>query len=112
MAHRKYSQLQTAKNELKLIIQKLTAGYKPEKIILFGSLARKKVTNSSDIDLLIVKRTRKNPWARLREADRYIDHDFPVDFLVYTPEEIKQRLKMGDSFVEDIIEKGKVVYEK
>jgi predicted nucleotidyltransferase len=101
-----------AKSELSSIIQKLKTGYKPEKIILFGSLARGRITDSSDIDLLIVKRTTKDPWARLRDADRYLDHNFPVDFLIYTPEEIKQRLKSGDPFVEDILEKGTVVYEK
>ncbi|MGB9612625.1 MAG: nucleotidyltransferase domain-containing protein [Candidatus Margulisiibacteriota bacterium] len=101
-----------AKNELKLIIQKLKTGYKPEKVILFGSLAHGKITNSSDIDLMIVKKTKKDPWTRLREADRFVDHNFPIDILVYTPKEIKQRIKMGDPFVKDIIEKGEIVYEK
>jgi hypothetical protein len=28
-----------------------------------------------------------------------------------TPQEIKRRLKLGDFFIKDIIEKGKVLYE-
>jgi hypothetical protein len=35
----------------------------------------------------------------------------PIDLLVRTPEEVQQRLEMGDSFIRDIIERGKVMYE-
>ncbi|MFH1362522.1 MAG: nucleotidyltransferase domain-containing protein [bacterium] len=101
-----------AKKALKSIVEKLKNGYQPESIILFGSLAQERITDSSDIDLIVVKKTKKDPWSRLREADQYLDHKFPVDFLVYTPQEIKQRKKMGDPFVEDFLEKGKIVYEK
>ena len=35
----------------------------------------------------------------------------PIDLLVRTPEQIQQRLEMGDSFIRDIMERGKVMYE-
>ena len=35
----------------------------------------------------------------------------PIDLLVRTPEQIQQRLEMGDSFMRDITERGKVMYE-
>ena len=35
----------------------------------------------------------------------------PIDLLVRTPEQVQQRLEMGDSFMRDIIERGKVMYE-
>jgi predicted nucleotidyltransferase len=112
MKRNKISRLKAFKNELRTIIKRLETGYKPERIILFGSLAEGKITTSSDIDLLIIKKTNKDHWSRLQDADQYLDHNYPVDFLVYTPEEIKQRLKIGDIFVEDIVKKGKVIYEK
>ena len=31
----------------------------------------------------------------------------PIDLLVRTPEQIQQRLEMGDSFIRDIMERGK-----
>jgi hypothetical protein len=31
---------------------------------------------------------------------------------VYTPDEVQTRLKMGDDFVEEILQKGVVLYEK
>ena len=36
---------------------------------------------------------------------------FPVDLIVRTPEKLKERLAMGDTFLRDIIENGKVLYE-
>jgi len=101
-----------AQKELKLVIHKLRAGYKPDKIILFGSMAKGNIKASSDIDLMIVKKTQKNPWARLKEADKYFDHNFPIDFLIYTPSEIEERLKINDPFVSNIFKNGKVLYEK
>lgn len=101
-----------AQEEIKLIINRLKKGYRPEKIILFGSFAHGKINESSDIDLLIVKNTSKNPWERQKEADKFIDHKFPVDFLVYTPRELKQRQEMRDSFIEEVINTGRVIYER
>jgi predicted RNase H-like HicB family nuclease/predicted nucleotidyltransferase len=94
------------------IVKLLVEWYKPEKIILFGSAISGYLNKDSDIDLLIIKRTKKNPWERSLEVDRMIDRDFPVDLLVYTPSEIQKRLKIKDFFIQEIIEKGRVVYEK
>jgi len=105
-------QLNKAKQALKLVVKDLKIGYKPEKIILFGSLIQNNISENSDIDLMIIKKTNKDPWTRQQEADRYISHGFPIDFLVYTPGEIKERLKSGDPFVKEILKNGKVLHEK
>ena len=44
--------------------------------------------------------------------DRYIEHNVPIDILVYTPEEVKARLGMNDFFLREIMEKGKILYER
>ncbi len=36
---------------------------------------------------------------------------FPVDLIVRTPEKVRERLTMGDDFMWEIIEEGKVLYE-
>ena len=76
-------------------------GYRPEKLILYGSAVTGKVTSDSDIDFLVIKDTKKNAWERLKEVDRYIEHTVPVDVLVYTPGEIKKRLSLGDFFIKE-----------
>lgn len=35
----------------------------------------------------------------------------PVETLVLTPKEIETRLDIGDQFIEEIIEKGEVLYD-
>lgn len=86
--------------------------YKPEKIILFGSHAWGKPNRDSDIDLLIIKKTRKSPYKRIPEVRSYLHNiDQAFDILVMRPKEVKRRLKLGDFFIEEIIKKGKILYE-
>jgi hypothetical protein len=37
---------------------------------------------------------------------------FPVDIVVETPKEIEKALKSGDFFIQEILERGKVLYER
>ncbi|MCJ7777181.1 MAG: hypothetical protein MUP16_02555 [Sedimentisphaerales bacterium] len=36
---------------------------------------------------------------------------FPLDLLVRTPEKVRQRIEMGDSFMKEILKQGKLLYE-
>ena len=97
------------------IIEKLKNQYKPLKIILFGSYAYGKPSKDSDIDLLILKRTTKRKVDRFVEVKRIIynpEHRVPISPLIYTPEELEERLKIGDDFIKEILRKGIVVYER
>ena len=98
--------------ELKQIVHKIKSNYKPEKIILFGSYSEGEARRGHDIDLLVIKETDKTPWTRIEEVDSFIQHTIPIDILVYTPREIKERLLINDFFVKDIIERGNVLYER
>jgi predicted nucleotidyltransferase len=86
--------------------------FRPRKIILFGSYAYGNPMEDSDVDLLVVMdRTRyrgERMSVRIRLA---IQADFPMDLLVRTPHFISKRLAWGDSFTEEIVSKGKVLYE-
>lgn len=85
--------------------------FNPEKIILFGSLARGTWDEASDIDLIIVYQTTKSFMDRLK--DLYLSWNIPkaVDILAYTPEEFA-RLLNESSFVEDAVRDGEVLYER
>jgi predicted nucleotidyltransferase len=107
---KKYQNL--LEEELRRIVERLKNEYHPHKIILFGSLAEGKIDENSDIDLVVVKQTKKNPWERMKEVDYLIEHKVPVELLVYTPQEIKERVEINDFFVKEILKKGKVLYEK
>lgn len=97
-------------NEVKSIVDQLVQRYKPEKIILFGSLARD-TGIPYDIDLFIVKKDVPHRGVdRIRELDRLIKYRLATDFIVYKPEEVEERLRLGDPFVAQILREGKVLY--
>jgi len=56
------------KTEASRITKILVENYKPEKVILFGSIARNEETKDSDLDFFIIKDTNKNFFERLFEA--------------------------------------------
>ncbi|MCX5637954.1 MAG: nucleotidyltransferase domain-containing protein [Planctomycetota bacterium] len=82
-----------------------------ERVILFGSYARGEVTEDSDIDLLVIGPFKGRSVDKSVEIRMKLKPQFPVDLLVRTPEKVRQRLEMGDSFLREILEEGKVLYE-
>ncbi len=106
------------KNNKKIIseiVEKLKETYKPRKIILFGSYAYGKATEDSDIDLFIVKNTGKRRIDRFVDVKRIIykpELRIPISPLVYTPKELEERLRMGDNFINEILKKGVILYDR
>jgi len=99
--------------ELQKIVSVLIENYQPEKIILLGSLASDEVKEESDIDLLLVKKSDKRPLERVTEVMALLGYPrVALDIFVYTPEEIEYLKKEESQFIEDILEHGKVLYEK
>lgn len=98
--------------EIDSIVEQLVANYQPEKVILFGSAARGDATDESDVDLLVVKAG----VDQLRQHERYyqvskmMPHRVAMDVLVYTPREIRKRLYLGDPFIKQVVEDGRMIY--
>ena len=106
--------MNAALDETQNIVNKIADYCKPEKIILFGSFARGEEKSDSDIDLLIIKDSDKKRPFRVKEvfeAIRGMNRTFPLDPIVYTPDEISKRLSLGDYFIKEILEEGKLMYE-
>jgi len=97
---------------LKGIIEKIIKAVQPKKIILFGSYASGTPTSHSDMDILIVKSTKKLRWERELFLSKILyPPPLPIDHIWRTPRELEQRMKRGDLFYKEILERGKVVYE-
>ena len=95
------------------ILEKLLAGYAPQRVILFGSYAYGTPQPDSDIDLLIIKETAErfiDRWVTVRRILSDPDRKLPLETLVLTPDEVSSRLAIGDQFVAEIMEKGEVLY--
>jgi predicted nucleotidyltransferase len=99
--------------EAKRSVEKIAKLYKPEKIFIFGSFVSGKMNENSDLDFFIIKKTNKSRRERQCEVSRIlIDREVPIDIIVFTPAEALKRQKMGDPFILDILESGKLVYDK
>ncbi len=85
--------------------------FRPQKIILFGSYAYGKPTEDSDVDLLVVMPFDRRQGRKSLEIRRAIPSGFPMDLIVRTPEFIAQRVAWGDCFTQEIVTRGKVLYE-
>jgi predicted nucleotidyltransferase len=98
--------------EIQNIVEQLIRVYNPEKIILFGSLVRGKMKEGTDIDFFIIKKDVPELGVdRIRELDALIKYRIAKDFIVYKPEEVKERLKLEDPFIKSILEEGKILYD-
>jgi len=85
--------------------------FHPDKVVLFGSFTNEQATEDSDVDLLVIMDFEGKSWQQATEIRKTLQPDFPLDLLVRTPSQIQQRLNMGDCFIEDITQKGTVLYE-
>lgn len=81
--------------KFKNIIDKIKKEIEPEKIILFGSRARKDNLKYSDYDIIIVSKKFKGMDFHERIISIYeiIDEAIPIDVLCYTPEEFEKKRK-------------------
>lgn len=102
-----------AAQQLKEIVARIIDVYQPEKIILFGSYANGNAKESSDIDLLLVKQTKEIPVDRAITVRKSLrDFLFPMDILVYTPDEIENFKGSKFSFISQVLKSGKIIYER
>ncbi|MCF7810889.1 nucleotidyltransferase domain-containing protein [bacterium] len=98
---------------LKIIIQRISDGFHPEKIILFGSYVDGSATADSDIDLLIVADTDLSPIERFSAVSRILA-EFPIafDIIVKTPAEYNRWRDVVNHIVYFADKYGKTVYEQ
>lgn len=95
------------------VIDAIIANYRPDRIIIFGSLARGDIHEGSDLDLLIVKND-----CEARFLDRTLSvlesapPDIGIEPFVYTDAELQALVAQGNAFVLTALEEGIVVYER
>lgn len=98
-------------DKIKEFSQRIGLEFGAEQVILFGSYARGVVTEDSDVDLLVIGPFEGRSVDKSVEIRMKLRPGFPIDLLVRTPEKVRQRIEMGDDFMREILEEGKVLYE-
>lgn len=97
---------------LQQVLEGLKKYYDPEKVILFGSAASGRVGPHSDIDLVVIKKTPLPYFDRVEQLVDLLEYDMDIDFLVYTPEEFAKAVEERRFFQDEVVKRGKVLYEK
>ena len=93
-------------------IQRIVAGFQPDRIILFGSHVRGDATFDSDVDLMVIMQVEGSVRKKTNEIDLALsDRTIPLDLIVLTPEMFQQQKTAPGGIVRQAIAEGKVVYE-
>jgi len=98
---------------IRRIARHIARRFNPEQIILFGSHAYGKPTADSDVDLLVVMDTSKDEMEAMVEIAKSLPIlTFGVDVIVRSRRTLERRKRLGDWFLREVTEKGKVLYER
>lgn len=98
---------------IRAVAKHIAEKFQPEEIILFGSYAYGKPQPSSDVDLLVVMETPKGELKTSLEILQSLPRiTFSLDILARSRATIKRRSEMGDRFMKEITQKGKLLYAR
>ena len=98
-------------HQIETVATQLAEAAGAERVILFGSHARGEAHGASDVDLMIIAKSDLPRFKRSRALYRLLrPHPFPMDLVVYTPEEVERGRRSPLSFVSTVLQEGKTVY--
>lgn len=98
-------------NAIQALCDRIVEEFRPVKVVLFGSHAYGRPLADSDVDLLVILPFEGHPARKSLEILDRTEPRFAVDLLARTPQELQERLELGDFFLREVIEKGKVLYD-
>ncbi len=93
-------------------VHQVVEKFQPQQVILFGSYAYGTPRPESDLDLLVIMDTPLKEVEQAIQICQSIQYHFPLDLLVRTPAKLRDRIKLGDPFLTEIVQRGKIVYER
>ena len=100
-----------SRRDIKRVCAQIARRFRPQRIILFGSYAYGKPTPDSDVDLLVIMSLEGRTTEKAVEISSSLEYRFPIDLVVRTPEEVRQRLAWNDFFLREVTEQGVVMYD-
>lgn len=84
----------------------------PKLIILFGSFAKKDFNEGSDIDIVVVANFKEKFLDRIKTLMELNTFKIPIEPIGYTPEEFYKMKERGNAFILEVIQNGKILFEK
>lgn len=87
--------------------------FHPKRIVVFGSHARGDAGPDSDLDLFVEMDTPRRPPDRAIDVSEVFGlRSWPMDIVVYTPEEVRRLRHINGTLLSVIEKEGKVLYEQ
>ena len=94
------------------VVHTIVERFHPRRIVLFGSQARGDAGPDSDIDLMIEMETAMRPIDRaVAVGSLFLDRDWPLDVVVYTPAEIARDTGVVGTLVSMIETNARTLYD-
>ncbi|MBI4747837.1 MAG: nucleotidyltransferase domain-containing protein [Acidobacteria bacterium] len=103
--------MEQIERQIHLLCHQIAEKFHPEQIILFGSHAYGHPTPESDIDLLVVMPFEGRHTQQAIQILNYLNILLPMDVIVRTPQQVQERLAIGDPFMQEIVQRGQIMYE-
>jgi len=101
------------RQDIEKVAAKIGVESNAETVILFGSYAKGTATEDSDVDLLVIAKSKLPRFKRSRNLySLFRPYPFSMDLIVYTPEENEKAKKSPISFVSKALSEGEVVYAR
>jgi hypothetical protein len=93
-------------------VKEVVKNVNPHLIILFGSFATNNINEGSDVDVLVVADFQEGFLDRITRLMDMNKFGLPVEPVGYTPEEFREMKKRKNAFIIEVLEKGKVMYNR
>ncbi|WHZ27537.1 MAG: hypothetical protein OJF51_002334 [Nitrospira sp.] len=98
---------------LEHVTKTIVERFRPRRIMVFGSYARGEAGPDSDLDLFIEMDTPHRPPDRaIAISEVFGLRPWPMDIVVYTPEEVRRLRNINGTLLSVIEKEGKVLYEQ
>ncbi len=97
-------------SDIETVGQKIGRGFRPERVILFGSHARGTATPDSDVDLLVIGPFEGTSFRHSLKILNQLDLRLPIDLIACRPEDAERRYAEGDPLIRDALDHGKLLY--
>ena len=107
-----YNDIQKTLKELTTALTEELRGFL-RSIILYGSVARNRATEDSDIDVMVVMPDNMEAYRKVSKISYSIDlkNSTVTSAICFTPEELETLANDGSPFIEDVLTEGVILYD-
>lgn len=100
-----------AMEQIEFLGRRIANEFQPDRIILFGSYAYGHPDEDSDVDILVILPFVGKPVHKAIEIRSRVSPKIPVELVVRTPEQVAERIANNDWFMQEVVQRGRVLYE-